>query len=314
MLRAWDNCGRFREFLHGLRRSVEWKAYAQEHAESLRAVAELAGFPSDAPASDLLSRVYLVQDAWVCEEAHGLPLSPKPSAELREAVRSLADWGLQAMFADVPLPSMDAAFGGDVRREVGRLTAGLLVTEVLASLERVDAGMLYAPRLSLFSAHDTTVAALLSALRCFDGHGPPYNSTVVFELHKLTGDESVVRAWYNGEPLALPGASADTFPSLSQFRSALEHLGLVVSEDEIFQACGLSDKDHKAPSSPDGDDDGFASGPAPGMAIALATLGGAIIGVACASVAFMIANKRGTLPFMPLGGDVSMSTTIEEDF
>lgn len=55
-------------------------------------------------------------------------------------------------------------------------------------------------RFVLFSGHDTTVTAVLSALHAFDGHRPPYAARVVFELWKKAGDEDdyVVRTLYNG--------------------------------------------------------------------------------------------------------------------
>ena len=38
MLRAWDNCGRFREYLKALPTSKEWVAYAEENKDTLAAL------------------------------------------------------------------------------------------------------------------------------------------------------------------------------------------------------------------------------------------------------------------------------------
>ena len=310
MLRAWDNCGRFREYLKALPTSKEWVAYAEENKDTLAALGKLAGWPADQPLAVSLRAVYLVQDAWVCEEAHGLPLSPAPGAELRLAARRLADWGLTAMFAGHVdgASSLDPMFGGDARREVARLTGGMLVTAIVSALERADRG-LEAPKLSLFSAHDTTVAALLSALRCFDNRGPPYNSTVVFELHrKAPSADSEVRAWYNGSPLSLPGAEGDAFPTLEAFAKAVNELGLIVTDDELFAACGASaDAPPPPPATP-------SASPPNNAPILLAVMGGIALGAAAtagAGYVYVAASHRRA--GSSLMGNPMMWSPVEED-
>lgn len=52
----------------------------------------------------------------------------------------------------------------------------------------------------LYSGHDTTMTALLSALEAFDGHRPSYAARVVFELWKAKTETNgyLVRILYNG--------------------------------------------------------------------------------------------------------------------
>ncbi len=44
-------------------------------------------------------------------------------------------------------------------------------------------------KLFMYSAHDVTVAAFLSALGIFDGIQPPYASMVMVELHEIRPKE-----------------------------------------------------------------------------------------------------------------------------
>ena len=49
---------------------------------------------------------------------------------------------------------------------------------------------------SIYLGHDTTIIGILKALDVWDGKNPDFASTVVFELHKSSG-ELYVKLWYN---------------------------------------------------------------------------------------------------------------------
>ena len=62
-----------------------------------------------------------------------------------------------------------------------------------------------------FFQHDTTVAAILSALQLFDGKSPEYATAVIAELHEMSKGKFIVRLFYKNEtssvtayPLTLP--------------------------------------------------------------------------------------------------------------
>jgi len=40
------------------------------------------------------------------------------------------------------------------------------------------------PKMYIYSCHDSTVAALLLALGCYDNEWPPYAADIAFELYK----------------------------------------------------------------------------------------------------------------------------------
>lgn len=45
-------------------------------------------------------------------------------------------------------------------------------------------------KMFLYSGHDTTVSAFLSALNIFDVHQPPYTAAVIVELHHVVIEDN----------------------------------------------------------------------------------------------------------------------------
>ncbi|CAG9334410.1 unnamed protein product [Blepharisma stoltei] len=72
-------------------------------------------------------------------------------------------------------------------------------------------------RLGLYSAHDTTIAAFLSFMGMFSGKNPVFASTLIFELHEVTG-AYFVQIIYNDQVMTLNGCQEmcpfDTFYTL----------------------------------------------------------------------------------------------------
>ena len=106
---------------------------------------------------------------WRCFGVHDALLPKNATASVVERARKLSNWSLTH---------------GNQGREVQRLRAGLTLYNVLRYMGAArlnDTDKLPedfeedANRFFLFSAHDITVAATLSALRAFDNENPPYN-------------------------------------------------------------------------------------------------------------------------------------------
>ena len=87
-------------------------------------------------------------------------------------------------------------------REIGRLLARDLLAEVMSHMEKAHQGT-QPHRLILYSAHDSTLLPVLSALGVPRDTQVPYASNVIFELSR-DGTAWSVRVRYNGEDLVLP--------------------------------------------------------------------------------------------------------------
>ncbi|KAJ8956334.1 hypothetical protein NQ318_015072 [Aromia moschata] len=68
--------------------------------------------------------------------------------------------------------------------ELARLRTGPLVDYITSHFENVTTDPDNALKFLMLSAHDSTIANLLSSLNVFDGRWPPYASSVIFELRK----------------------------------------------------------------------------------------------------------------------------------
>lgn len=93
-----------------------------------------------------------------------------------------------------------------------RLKAGPLIGQITKHLEKKSRGKLTPDRkLWIYSAHDTTVAAVLMALNLYNSAPPPYTAAIIFELRKNSANEHFVSLYYRNttdQPpyeLVLPG-------------------------------------------------------------------------------------------------------------
>lgn len=106
-----------------------------------------------------------------------------------EPLRTLAQWS----FA---LPAYTT--------ELQRLKGGPLVKEWIEHFQKKKSGVLEPNRkMYIYSAHDTTIANILSTLGVFQRHCPPYASTVLAELRKIK-DNYYVAIFYKNSSVARP--------------------------------------------------------------------------------------------------------------
>lgn len=148
-----------------------------------------------------------VYDAARAMEAHGMGLPGALSQAEFAEVEKVATQAMSLFIA--PSAEQSPAHG----EEMAKLSAGLLLRDIVASMERsMDPGP--GPRLRLYSGHDTTLIPLLATL----GHTgmtqwPPYASNVSFELGAAkAGGQHHVRVWYNGEAVDVDGTGRGWIP------------------------------------------------------------------------------------------------------
>lgn len=81
---------------------------------------------------------------------------------------------------------------------------------------------------ALLSAHDTTIASVMSLLSVPVTTIPPYASDLNFSLYESSNNNYVVRVTYNGTPVTIP-ACGGVECTLTQFKSAVDGGGARVS-------------------------------------------------------------------------------------
>lgn len=192
------NCPRHEYIMRQKRNSKQFENKIADERAFLDKAATIAG--ADKSNFTIFDLEHL-SDTWTCFAAHSVPLPDGATPEVVSHARNLSNWLL--------------TFGNE-GLEVNRLRAGLILHEikfrmVIAALQDVKklppAALPLAKKFMLLSAHDTTVAATLSALQVFDGVNPPYNSTLIWELFRASNGTLLVRIEYNDNPVRVPGCS-----------------------------------------------------------------------------------------------------------
>lgn len=193
--------------------SDQFQRVVNANADFLHTVGAIVGKP------DLnLFELDGVHDTWTVFKAHHVPLPSQATPDIVDRARNLSNWLLTF---------------GNQGTDIHRLRAGLLLFEIRQRMQAIALdrfGLLNDPDMKklthkfvLYSAHDTTVAATLAAMRVFDDQYPPYNSTVIWELFKDDAKSFTVRVEYNGKPLLLPGCSAEFCP-IEEYVASIENV------------------------------------------------------------------------------------------
>ena len=129
-----------------------------------------------------ISSVVYITDVLVAEKIHNLTLASWANDTVYNKLQSLLDDSFALMFDTIPLQ---------------RLTGGPLLKEFIGNMHnKVKLTHQTSTKMFMYSAHDGTIAALLSALHVFNGIRPPYNSMVISELHQNASGYHYVNLFY----------------------------------------------------------------------------------------------------------------------
>ncbi|KAG7467954.1 hypothetical protein MATL_G00137660 [Megalops atlanticus] len=149
-----------------------------------------------------IESVWSIHDTLYCEAVHHMRPPPWVTPEVMEKLRTLKDLSFQIMF------------GFYKQEEKSRLQGGVLLEQILKNISEAAAPSSKSLlKMMVYSAHDTTIVALQSALNVFNGKQPPYASCHIFELHQEDNGSFSVAMYYRNDstkdpyPLMLPGCA-----------------------------------------------------------------------------------------------------------
>jgi len=176
-----------------------------------------------------VSTMFKIRDPLICEKSHNM---------------TLPDWVLNGTtYEDIGKVS-DYGMGWNFNtREKARLTGGALVGRMIENMKLFSSPQKRSEtqepvrKVYLYSAHDTTLSAFMSALGVFNGISPDYSSAVMVELFQ-SGGGLEVRVMYRfgqNEPHALILSGCEEFCPLDKF-IRLTHD--VIPED-IVRECAI---------------------------------------------------------------------------
>nr|XP_032800795.1 prostatic acid phosphatase-like isoform X2 [Petromyzon marinus] len=184
------DCPKYERLMEETRQSEEWRHAEAVNKEFLQFVGAASGL------SDMgLDKAWQLYDTLYVQSVHNLSLPAWAlSADVLPRLRSLSALDLLFMF------------GGFKPQEKSRLQGGKLVGYVMGNLTASANGS--SPlRLQLLSAHDTTLAAVLSAFSALSGDAsslPPYAAALLIELLVHSNGSHCVELWYRTSPLTPP--------------------------------------------------------------------------------------------------------------
>ncbi|GFR82521.1 lysosomal acid phosphatase [Elysia marginata] len=133
---------------------------------------------------ETLADIWGIVDTLICEKSHNLTWN---------------DWvykeGVWDKLDDLRTSSFDLLFNNTA---MARLQGGPLLKEILGYMQAATKTDKPLPKFYMYSAHDSTVAALLSALHAYNRHQPIYRALVMMELHEIDS-EFVVKVLYRND-------------------------------------------------------------------------------------------------------------------
>lgn len=227
------NCPRHKQIMAERYNSDEFMRKTAEEADFLKVAARVAQLPNESNFS--LFDLEQLSDTWTCFASHSVPLPKDATPDIVSHARNLSDWLLDF---------------GNRGLQVHRLRAGLIlntVREYMVMAVSFDRRGWLGPEFKnqmkkfvLLSAHDTTVAATLAALRVNEGGYPPYNSTVIWQLYKKQDGTFFVQVEFNGKDLLLPGCESVNCTMEEYMASTLETTIFSEQEREVECMTGVA--------------------------------------------------------------------------
>ncbi|KAM8967061.1 prostatic acid phosphatase [Pelodytes ibericus] len=222
----YNNCPRFKKLQDATRLSQEFHRLIDPYEGFLKQISINTGFTVEE-----LKRQggWVTYDALFCESVHNYTLPSWVTLETMTKLRTLSEILLEALF------------GIYKQHEKSRLQGGVLLDTIIKNITHIVSKPSSKRKLFMYSAHDTTIAALQAALNVSNGKMPPYAACHIFELHEDDG-QHIIEMYYRNDstvepyPLTLPGCNFSC--PLQIFQKLTSQ---VISQDWV-KDCGIVDK------------------------------------------------------------------------
>ncbi|KAK3593231.1 hypothetical protein CHS0354_012311 [Potamilus streckersoni] len=143
-------------------------------------------------------------------------------------------------------------------RPIARLRGGYLVYQLaqnikdklrgISTIDKIKGkamheGKMFADKMYIFSAHDTTINALLQTLKIFNDINPPYSALFMMELHRDNSMQAghYVQIFYRNDsskpPLSLQLPGCDFKCPVDKFMQLVDDMD--VEPNKLREACGI---------------------------------------------------------------------------
>ncbi len=221
VLRPWTgqaNCQKYRSYVKSFPKSRLYKSVARKHLAFLKRITAATGVNEGKRPAQMLYGVNEIYEPLSSMVAHKMPLPAGIAMEDLQQISALADWNYHHQF---------------LGKEVGRLTGGPFIKEVLNNFDSYVLLREKGRRFFLYSGHQRTLLGVDAALRVekartkgklFVGRVPPLGSHYAFELHELAPNNFAIRVKFvtddQEKTLHIPGCDGEMC-RLETFRKAV---------------------------------------------------------------------------------------------
>ncbi|XP_073425566.1 prostatic acid phosphatase isoform X3 [Dendrobates tinctorius] len=245
------NCPQYKKLQAETYASKECQSLFDPYKDFINSLQNDTGFSS----KDLTEehKWWKVADALFCERSHNYTLPDWATKDVLDKLFHLSDIGMSTLF------------GVYKQHEKSRLQGGVLVGTILRNITHAASEPSSKLKLIMYSAHDTTVAALQMALNVSNGKLAPYAACHIFELYEADDGKYTIEMYYRNDSsvdpylVTLPGCSPSC--PLTMFTD----LTSSIIVDDWKKECGVKK---------DGD---TSSGTVVGLTIAVAFLSLAVL-------------------------------------
>ncbi|XP_076816585.1 prostatic acid phosphatase-like [Clavelina lepadiformis] len=207
------DCPKYSELSSQIVHSPIYQKIEEKYAPFLK---ELANF-TQWDGTMNIKAAWDVEDALVCEKAANLALPSWVTDDRLKKLNEIAGIDMGVLFGGT-----NPGYQVKIAKAGG---AGLLVKAILDNIQRaIDFENTY--KVVAYSAHDTTLSALLNALQAYNMRPPPFASAILFEVYKQASADKTsyfVKTFYRNStvnpalPLSVLGCSfACPFEELKQ--------------------------------------------------------------------------------------------------
>ncbi|CAN2389695.1 Belongs to the histidine acid phosphatase family [Pristimantis euphronides] len=194
------NCPRYEDLLTETFQSEEFLSLIGPYKDFLNSLQSYTGYPPEKWEEGF--SWWTTRDALLCETIHNYTLPKWATKDVMDKLSQIGDIGMSSLY------------GVYEQHEKSKLQGGVLVSSILNNLTLAAANQYGYKKLIMYSAHDTTVAALQMALNVSNGRVPPYAACHIFELYRTGDREYMIEMYYRNDSsvrphlLTLPGCNS----------------------------------------------------------------------------------------------------------
>ncbi|XP_053570269.1 prostatic acid phosphatase isoform X2 [Bombina bombina] len=197
LLMPFYNCPRYEQLQKETFSSERYHRLVKPYKDFLQQISKYTGFSL----KELNQLVWTTYDALFCEKIHNLTQPEWATNETMNKLRYLSEMSLSLLY------------GVHKQDEKSRLQGGVVLNSILKNITDFITMPSSHRKFIMYSAHDTTVAALQMALNVSNEKLPPYASCHFFELYQNDNSEYIIEMYYRNDSsvaphkLTLPGCT-----------------------------------------------------------------------------------------------------------